>query len=95
MNKLSNSVHLLFVLVVQGGGEARAGGRAHHAGRVLLPLSFLGGRDLGQRPVAARLPQAQPPRRRRLVFALVLHFARELCGGLSGLGEGGNGQPLN
>lgn len=69
---------LLLVLVVQGGGESRAGRRSHHATCVLLPLRLFGGGDLGEGTVAARLPQAQPPRRRRLVLALVLHLGRHL-----------------
>lgn len=85
------TVDLLFVFVVQGGGEARARRRAHHPSRVLLPLSLLGGCDLREGPVAARLPQPQPPRRRRLVLPLLLHFSRHLPSRLSGL-RGREGQ---
>lgn len=67
---------LFLVLVVQGGRESRAGRRSHHAARVLLPLRLFGGGDLGEGTVAARLPQAQPPRRRRLILALLLHLGR-------------------
>lgn len=80
------TVDLLFVFVVQGGGEARARGRAHHPGRVLFLLSLLGSCDLRQRAVAARLPQTQPPRRWRLVLPLLLcHFSRDLSSWLSSL----------
>lgn len=53
--KKEANVDLFFVFVVQGGREAWAGGRAHHSARVLLPLRLLGGRDLRQGAVAARL----------------------------------------
>lgn len=85
------TAHLLFVFVVQGGGETRARRRAHHPRCVLLPLRLLGGCDFGEGSVAARLPQPEPPRGRRLVLPLLLHFSRHLAGGLSGL-RGRKGQ---
>lgn len=85
------NVDLLFVFVVQGGRETRAGGRAHHSARVLLPLGLLGGRDLCQRAIAARLSQPKPPGCWRFIFPVFLHFSRRLPGWLSGL-RGRKGQ---
>lgn len=76
---------LLFVFVVQGGREAWARGRAHHSARVLLPLGLLGGRDLCQCAIAARLSQPKPPGCWRFILPVFLHFSRRLPGWLSGL----------